>query len=282
MAQAPIVYVQPHPWPSVAGDQPRATGSEAQSKPVVQRKADAAASISSTPGAPLVTMAQLTSHGDHRAARPAVQPHSSGLPVITAARVADSPFGASGLPLVYASPVFAGDSGALPAAPQTGSSAWPVVRVRPGDKGNTAAALTTWTLLWQPPEHTSASVVPVVREQIVPERAANVNFPVAHPREPLPLVAVATATARPAASRSVAGEPGPSVATASRMSERQAPLAARGAVRMQPAIAAEPAGGPAETKRPAPATIDIDRVVDKVHRKFIRQLVVEGERRGVR
>jgi hypothetical protein len=30
------------------------------------------------------------------------------------------------------------------------------------------------------------------------------------------------------------------------------------------------------------AAVDIDRIVDQVHRRFVRRLAVEGERRGAR
>lgn len=51
------------------------------------------------------------------------------------------------------------------------------------------------------------------------------------------------------------------------------------------ATAAQPAGtngssGAASVA--APPKVDIDHIVDTVHRRFLRRLAVEGERRGVR
>jgi hypothetical protein len=105
------------------------------------------------------------------------------------------------------------------------------------------------------------ATLPVVRERTV-RAVATGGYPPAASR-PLPLAAV------------VAGASGPRAAGAGVVTATP-PRAA-------PAAAAEP-GRPRRdvTPAPAPAPVDIDRIVDRVHRQFVRRLAIEGERRGLR
>jgi hypothetical protein len=105
----------------------------------------------------------------------------------------------------------------------------------------------------------------VVRERVDRQIAPGANLPAAQPRPPLPLV--------PAA-QTVAGQRA--------AADRLAPAAGPDPIQIRPAPAPEMAARGVETKRSDQPAIDIDRIVDKVHRKFLQRLAIEGERRGVR
>jgi hypothetical protein len=108
--------------------------------------------------------------------------------------------------------------------------------------------------------------MPVVHEQIARQPMLAPNLSAAQSRAPLPLVAVA----HPAASQ-------PAAVGA------QAPPKPRQSPPYPPTPSAlEPAARSVEPQRSEQPAVDIDRIVDKVHRKFLRQLAIEGERRGVR
>ena len=119
-------------------------------------------------------------------------------------------------------------------------------------------------------------VVPVVREQIT--AAFHNSLSAAHWQRTLPL-ADATAAATAAASRSPV-EPVRSVAATGETPRSRSVPAARGPAQPRPAVP-EPAGDPVDRSRPAAFQVDIERIVDKVHRKLMHRLAIEGERRGM-
>jgi hypothetical protein len=198
-------------------------------------------------------------------------PARAGRPVITGARPADPSAAAPGLPLV------------LPARlrPDAGIPA-----VRAGGAGGVAASRPVVLSLHAPgtdgagPGAVPVPVPrPVVRERTGPERSAGSHRHAAHQRAPMPLVGPPA----PGPARSTPdgpagpGSPGPA--------RRSAPTASPGALSgrsVAPTLGRRGGRGGAEARPGAVAAVDIDRIVDQVHRKFVRRLAVEGERRGAR
>jgi hypothetical protein len=81
------------------------------------------------------------------------------------------------------------------------------------------------------------------------------------------------------------------LAAATARSASNAVAAERRAVAEQPppgrsGIPSSPATGPTtgspRPARPAPPAVDLDRIVDAVHRRVVRRLAIEAERRGGR
>jgi len=110
----------------------------------------------------------------------------------------------------------------------------------------------------------SASSMPVVYARATRQVVPGADLPIARPGAPRPLAA----TAQPAAAHPAG--------------ERAAPATRGDAVSISNAPAPERAARGPETARAEPAAMDIDEIVDRVHRKFVRRLAIEGERRGVR
>lgn len=119
----------------------------------------------------------------------------------------------------------------------------------------------------------SPTMLPIVREQIMTEPSgARIDR-----RRPLPL-----ANETPLAAQSTPGKsPGPGRSThaeASAKHRRQEPV-------MMPPVQrvskAQNETGPSDSNPPKPAAIDIDGIVNKVERRFMRRLAVEAERRRV-
>ena len=168
-----------------------------------------------------------------------------------------SPSGQARLPVVHPSPATGAgsslDVAGLPSGhPGPNASALPVVRrladPRVGGVGPDALAL------------------PVVLER-APARTASNRAQVSPPPSPMPLAATAHRA------------PDGSAATG-----RPTPTVGRGPGAAGPAQASPAAAGSNGTAHTAAAAapVDIDRIVDTVHRRFLRRLAVEGERRGVR
>jgi len=106
----------------------------------------------------------------------------------------------------------------------------------------------------------------VVREQAARQPMRAANLPVAQPRTTLPLAAAAQAAAGPL-------DGGAQSAPKARLSPPPY---------MPPPSAPEPASHGVTRQRSEEPAVDIDKIVDKVHRKFLQRLAIEGERRGVR
>ena len=148
----------------------------------------------------------------------------------------------------------------------------PVVRVSPTGTGTPVPP-------GAPPD---AGTLPVVFERVVHRAGPDSRPPTLTPsRSPLPLAV--------AAPGGVATTSAPTPATV-----RDAPLRPAVPGRPAPSTAATPPR-PAATRAasrnasrngnstvPAAPAVDVDRIADAVHRRFLRQLAVEGERRGVR
>jgi len=172
------------------------------------------------------------------------------------------------------------------------STPLPLVQLSTGSRHNTgtghhvhggavplvvAAAPTPW-----PSAENSARATPHGPADLArPAPANSVNRPLPSLREPLLLVGLAAATSRSTqdspgtAERRdlVAGRPG------------RPPVAGRpdrppGAGEAAPAVPS--AGGAARPHRPSAAEVDVEHIVDTVHRRFVRRLAVEAERRAVR
>jgi hypothetical protein len=141
----------------------------------------------------------------------------------------------------------------------------PVVRVPFPDRDNRTDRLIVPSSRQPARYEVDAPDVPVVREQMTHERGA-ASLPIASAPTALPLAAVPAPTPQPAPERSAA-------------SERQASVL-RGSMLPAQNATVESTADRAAAKQPS--EIDIDQIVDRVHRKFIRQLAVEGERRGLR
>lgn len=120
----------------------------------------------------------------------------------------------------------------------------------------------------------------VVREQVQRERPATTPVPLPRSAEPLPLVVVRAHAPQVVPEHPTVTAPVTDARVAvGHMRPRQSLLAARAAGQMNPAASvAEPQPSTEPTARPGP--IDIDGIVDKVHRKFLKTLALEGERRG--
>jgi hypothetical protein len=306
-AQAPIVYAQPRP-PLAAGDpsstrpaqasaaapRPRVTAGIAQPAQapqlahlspapiarnsaaplVVQRKADSSAAGRSAPPAlapqppispalpryPALTPVAAGQSSSILAERSHAPPELGNPPTIPVARTLDTSIVDSPLPLVDPAPLayprtpmYA--AGVAPAVAQSSAPERLVVRSAPA---RPAAAMALPWLAGVP-------AMPVVHEQIARQPMLAPNLSAAQARAPLPLVAVA----HPAVSQPAVGA--------------QSPPKPRPSPPYSPAPSApEPAARSAAPQRSEQPAVDIDRIVDKVHRKFLRQLAIEGERRGVR
>jgi hypothetical protein len=237
---------------------------------VIQRSAAPSAAASSMPSAllplpmegglpqPPLTLPAL---GDRPATRrahhtrtPLDQLASAVLPVVTAVRATDSTSAIKQLPLIRSISIFSGvDSTSQAVIPAT-SISWPLGRSQSTDRGSSA-------------DRSGVTDVPVVHEQITRERTT--NLPIARSPASLPLAAVATPTSQPATER-ISG------------SERPMPALKHSLVHTPPTAAAEPTTDLGAASQQAQSEREVDQIVDKVHRKFIRQLTIEGERRGLR
>ncbi len=163
-------------------------------------------------------------------------------------------------------------------APQVASSpVYPVVRARlPASPQRTPSVASTG-----PIAAADRLTTIVVHEQRPGSPPVQPALPVARPAEPLPLVTV-TAPALPVTAESVRST-APTVATQVVGSGRQqqALPAAQTSSQINPAPSAPHTRQPAVVTTPA-APVDIDSLVDKVHRRFLQTLALEGERRGRR
>ena len=229
------------------------------------------------------------------AAAPSWPEHPSARPAVAAARTPAVRAAAPALPLVVPGSPLLGNAGARRGDPPTTAPARPLGPTtyldpppagppprplgpgQPSPSGNGPAVVTAWAS--PPPAHWDVGApgaVPVVHEQIT--HAVRTSGSPAHRQQAFPL---ADATAAAAATRSAVEpvEPVRSVpATAGPARLRPVP-AARGPV--QPGRAAPDPAAPADAHRPAVSQVDIERIVDKVHRKLMHRLAIEGERRGM-
>lgn len=166
---------------------------------------------------------------------------------------------AAGMPVVELSLPAAVTPGP-PVITEEGPSPLPVVRSRPGPNGNGNGT-------------SDGPVLPLVREHVLRHGplaqrrdpfAPSLREPVAQRRSPMPLAGVgAAAPSRPA--------PQPT-----------APSGPRGSVPAATAASSGPPSAAAPSPPAAAPPVDIEHIVDTVHRRFLRRLAVEGERRGVR
>jgi hypothetical protein len=120
---------------------------------------------------------------------------------------------------------------------------------------------------------------PVVRERTGPERSAGSHLHAAHQRAPMPL---ASPPAPGPARTTPDGPAGPGPQGPARPAALAPQPAAVAGRSITPTLGRRGGRGGAEARPGAVAAVDIDRIVDQVHRRFVRRLAVEGERRGAR
>ncbi|MGH3928916.1 MAG: hypothetical protein ACRDTF_02945, partial [Pseudonocardiaceae bacterium] len=107
------------------------------------------------------------------------------------------------------------------------------------------------------------------------EMAVAVHRPQSRPPEPLLLVDLAVAASRSAREHPI-------------VAGQHEPARSRVPVAGHVPAAGQDAGGPRSADRAASALrqpsapIDVERIVDAVHRRFVRRLAIEAERRAVR
>jgi hypothetical protein len=150
-------------------------------------------------------------------------------------------------------------------APATGSAGLPVVVVGSAPRGvgrTLASPLPTPALAPHRSGARGAPALPVVREQLVREHVLRTYLPV---------------PGLPPAPSPPAGDP----AGQGRPPEASTPTTVHSGHSRRPPAAPAAAVRPAEPAGVSPARIDIERIVDKVHRRLMHRLVVEGERRGM-
>ena len=123
-------------------------------------------------------------------------------------------------------------------------------------------------------------VLPVVREVVVNPRLPVTASPLVNMREPLPFVASAVAPSQPARAATLRQQG----LLRTPQLESSVPLATHAAqTQLQQSVANRPSTVPTmNVKAPPVGSSDLDRIVNKVHRKFMRQLANEAERRGMR
>jgi hypothetical protein len=183
--------------------------------------------------------------------------------------------GPAGPALVVPGSSFVGDAGAPRGAPLGNAPAMPTVPAGPRHPRNRPAVVPGWEHPLPASDRAGTPAVPVVHELIIRDRVARTYLPAAHPPATLPLATAAEA--RPPVEPVQSVQPGAATGGTTR---RPSVPAARGAVHMRPSRA-ESSGRAAEAVGPVPAPIDIDRIVDKVHRRLMHRLAIEGERRGM-
>ena len=269
----PIVYALPQQTsitPGEVGSQPTVV------QRVVTPTAQAAPSLMPVERGVPVSASTLLILNDRHMTRnaqdtplPLDQPAATELPVVTAVRVADLTSATGQLPLVLATPMLSSFGSTLHSVVPTASGLWPIALDKASDRGSSADRV---IVPWSPgPTAKALDVynVPVVHEQVTRERMPGANMLMATSLAQLPLAAVAAPSSQPTA--------GPSVSD-----ERQVLTWRRSANNTSQSTLAEPAADRAATKRSAQNEIDIDQISDRVQRKFVQQLAIERERRGLR
>jgi hypothetical protein len=277
LAQAPLIARQP---PSSPAPMPPPIAHESAAPLVVQRKTDPSAAGRSAPQLPVAPpqLPVAPQPHDPLPAPAAAQPFSSisatrlhtpqdlgHPPTIPVARTLDTSIDDTTVPLIGPVPLvyprtlmYAAD--VAPAADQSRAPERLVVRNLLGRP----AAATPWQA------STGEPAALVVREQIARQPMPAPNLSAAQSRAPLPLAAAAHAAVSQ-----------PAVAAQSLPKPRQSPPYPPAPYPPAPS-APESAARSTAPQRSEQQEVDIDRIVDKVHRKFLRQLAIEGERRGVR
>lgn len=169
-----------------------------------------------------------------------------------------------------AAPTAPGSTAVVPAEPggahrpaPAAGSATPLVLARPAP----------WPS-WERPARTLAHPESVRRESVPPEFgqtspavAVPVHRPPSRPQEQLPLVDIA-------AVRTTRSRPVPA--------DQREPVVGHVPVAGQDAGAPRSADRAAQPRRQATASVDVEHIVEAVHRRFVRRLAIEAERRAVR
>jgi hypothetical protein len=267
----PASGATPHAAPHLVGTVPAAAP---PATTLVQRSA--LASPAPTPALPRVVAARRATSSPLQA-RPAQVPQPPSLASRAQLHLAVAPAGemaqtARATPLAWQADLRLVQVAAAPAAPE-----WPIVRPRVGlarvarpHSGVAGSAAGAPDEMGAPRDEAPPIVV---REQ--PRAAPQPG------RQPLPLAGAAPADRQRTYQRATAA------AVAPRAAARPAPqpdAALAIARQLAPAV---PPGDPPQLVEPAAAAgparraeVDIEAIVDKVERRFMRRLAIEGERRG--
>jgi hypothetical protein len=263
---------------------PGGTQAEAVATPGAVLPGPAAAARVAPPELPAVTRtadAGAAAPRDQGGAPPPAAPPAPARPVVEPARPARPP-GAPALVLVSAAPPAPPPGGIPPGGipPGRTPSSLPVVRPEPGWDGDRNRPA-PWAADAQT-GRAGAPALPVVREHLGPAPGPNRAWaaPAGVPA-PLPLAPA------PAAARGPAGVPAAPMAPSAGPALRQPPPlgpGTRAAAGPVPA-ARDPEADRGRGLQPRPqravlAPVEIDRIADKVQRKLLHRLAIEGERRG--
>jgi len=162
---------------------------------------------------------------------------------------------------------------------QAKTSALPVVHAQRNQAfdQNGATQFVTWQSFYTNTATNGAMPLPVVREHIVD--SGNISIMPSAQMRPTQSHGMSLPLAMPMYEARIDARPlGTSAPTPTIMAARQPAEAQRTAQ----IVAPSPFGGNPAQRAQATQSVDIDGIVDKVHRKFLRRLTNEAERRGVR
>ena len=289
MNSAPTIPIEMPIAMPIATPSPRAAASGASQPMVIQRKmapgATASASSPQSVVAPSTRVAlpfTLSGIAPMATSATMLSETNEAQTVMSATRTSDALFAPSALPVVYPAPLWV--DGAAPnvltsVSTPVSTPALPVIQINPEANQSSATPFTAQASSLPLQTQATSTPLPIVREQPTPESATNPMMPGLHARMPLPLVEVAqtrSQTATTAALSSMNAQqttPAPQPITTT--TRKRTPFAQAN----QANQANQPTQRAQLTQSPQPNT---NAIVDKVHRKFLRRLTSEAERRGMR